>query len=56
MDQSGVLEDSQSVKKLSHEDFDELGAQTLELILFDQLVEIGGQQFKDETEMVPVDK
>ncbi len=41
---------------MRHKDFDELGAQALELILFDQFVKVRGQQLKDETEMVAMDK
>jgi hypothetical protein len=39
---------------LGREDFDELSAESLELILLDQLVEIGGQQLEDETQVVAV--
>lgn len=56
MDQSCFLEDGESIEKLSHEDFDELGAETLKLILFDEFVEVGGEELKDETEVVSVDK
>jgi len=56
VDESCFLEDGKSIEKLSHEDFDELGAETLELILFYEFVEVGGEELKDETEMVSVDK
>lgn len=56
VDESSFLEDGENIEKLSHEDFDELGAKTLKLILFDEFVEVGGEELKDETEMISVDK
>jgi hypothetical protein len=56
VDEAGFFEDCEGVKKLGHEHFDELCAEALELILFDQFVEIGGEELKDETEMVSVDE
>lgn len=56
VDESCFFEDGESIEKLSHEDFDELGAETLELILFYEFIEVGGEELKDETEMVSVDK
>lgn len=56
VDESCILEDGEGIEKLSHEDFDELGAETLELILFDEFIEVGGEELKDETEMVSVDE
>jgi hypothetical protein len=40
MYQPSILKDSQGVQQLRHEYFDELCAQTLELILFDELVQV----------------
>ena len=56
VDESCILEDGEGIEKLSHEDFDELGAETLELILFDEFIEVGGEELKDETEMISVDE
>ena len=56
MDETLLLEHSQGIKKLGHKDLDELGGETLELILFDQLVKVGAKELEDEAEMVPVDE
>ena len=49
MYQPGILKDSQGVQQLCHEYFDELCAQALELILFDELVQVRWEKLKDET-------
>ena len=43
VDEARVLQNGQRVEKLRHEDLDELGAETLELVLLNQLVEVGRQ-------------
>ena len=40
MDQSCILEHSEGIQKLGSKHFDELRAQTLELVLFDEFVKI----------------
>ena len=52
--ESSLLEHSKGVKQLRHEDLDKLSAQTLELVLLDQFVEVRGQELKDKTQVVLV--
>lgn len=40
MNQPCILEHSEGIQQLSSEYFDELCAQTLELVLFDELVQV----------------
>lgn len=45
--QTSILEDSQGIQQLRHEYFDELCAQTLKLILLDELVQIRREKLED---------
>ena len=56
MNQPRVFEDAQRVEELRGEDFHELRAQALELVLLDQLVKVGREELEDETKMVFVDE
>jgi hypothetical protein len=47
MDQPRILEYCKTFKQLLRKDLDQLSAQPLELILLNQLVEIGGQTLED---------
>jgi hypothetical protein len=51
-----ILQYCQCIQELRHEDFDKLGAQPLELILFDQLIEVRRKQLENQTEMLPVNE
>jgi hypothetical protein len=51
VDEARVFEDGHGVEELRHKDLDELRRQALELVLLNELVEIGAEQLKDETEM-----
>ena len=54
--QTCILQDSHGVQKLCHEDLDQLRAQALELVLLDELVQVGRKQLEYETEMVLVNE
>lgn len=56
MDQPGILQHGQTLQELLCEDFDQLRTETLELILLDELVQIGRKAFKDQTQMILVRK
>jgi hypothetical protein len=56
MYQACLLQDRHGIQQLGHEHLDKLGAETLELVLLDEFIEIRGQQLKDETEMIPMDE
>ena len=56
MDEPGLLENCQCIQQLSREDFHELCTQALELVLLDELVQIGRQQLKHQTQVVLVDE
>jgi len=56
MYKASLFEDRQSIQKLCHEYLDELCTQTLELILFDQLVKVGRKQLEHKTEMTSMDE
>jgi len=56
VDQPCVLEHGEGIQQLSSKHLDELRAQTLELILFDEFVQVRRKKFENETEMVAVDK
>ena len=56
MDEPGLLENCQCIQQLSCEDFHELCTQALELVLLDELVQIGRQQLKHQTQVVLVDE
>ena len=49
MDQPSIFEDGESIQQLRGEDLHELGAEALELVLFDEFVQVGRQQLEDET-------
>ncbi len=51
MYQSSVLQHRQRIQQLSRKHLDKLQAQASELIVLDQLVEIGCQTLKDDAEM-----
>ena len=52
----GLVQETQRVQELLGEYPDQCCAQPPELILLDQLVQIDTQQFKHQTEMLPVDE
>ena len=56
MNESRLLQDRQGVEQLGSEDLYELRAETLELVLLDQLVQVGRQQLEDQTQMILVDE
>lgn len=56
MYQSGLVQDSKSVKKLCCKDADERRRQAAEGVLLDELVEVDGEELKDEAEMSVVDE
>lgn len=56
MNQPRFLQYTQRVEKLCCEDLDELRAQALELVLLNELVQVRGEKFKDEAQMVPMDE
>ena len=56
MDQPGVFQYRQAIEKLLCEDLDELSAETLELILLDEFVEIRREAFEYQTQVTLVRK
>ena len=56
MDEPGLLKDCEGIEKLRSEDLDKLRAKTLELVLLDQLVQVGREELKNETQVVFVDE
>ena len=56
MDQFGLAEQAQAIQQLLRKDAHQRRAQPSELVLLDQLVEIGREQFKDEAQMIFVDE
>lgn len=56
MDQPGLVEDGEGIEELCGKDLDELCAEAAKLVLLDELVEIGGEELKDEAEVVFVYK
>ena len=56
MNQPRFFENRQSVQELRREHFDELCAKTLELILLDELVQVGRQQLEHETQVILVNE
>lgn len=56
MYQSCFFQDGHGVQQLCREHLHELSAETLELVLLDQLVQVGRQEFEDQTQMVLVDE
>ena len=56
MNQTRLVEQTQSVQQLLCEDSNESGAQPSELILLDQFVKIDAQQLKDQAKMLSMDE
>lgn len=51
-----LIQETQGVQELLSEHPHKRGAQPAELILLDQFVEVDTEQFKTQTEVLPVDK
>jgi hypothetical protein len=51
-----VLEDGERVEELAREDLDELDRQALELVLLDELVQVGREQLEDEAQVLLVNE
>lgn len=56
MDQPCFFEHRQCIEQLGSKDFDELCTQPTKRVLFDELVEIGREQLKDEAKVVFVNE
>jgi len=56
MDQSSLIEQRQTIEELLGKDTDQSRAETAELVLLDELVQVDAEQFEDETEMLAVDE
>lgn len=56
MYEASFLQHCERIEELRSEDLNELCAKTLELILLDQLVEVGREQFEDEAQVIFVDE
>lgn len=56
MNQPGFLQHRECVQELRRKDLYELRAEALELVLLDQLVQVGREQLEDEAQMVFVDE
>jgi hypothetical protein len=56
MNEASFFEHRESIQKLSHENLYELRTQPLELILLDQLIEVGGKQLENKAKMAAVDE
>lgn len=56
VDQSRLAQQAQAVQELLSKDAHKSGAQTSELVLFDQLVKVDREQLEDQAEMLAVDK
>ena len=56
VNQPRFFENRQSVQELRREHFDKLCAKTLELILLDELVQVGRQQLEHETQVILVNE
>ena len=54
MYQTSFFEHSQGIKQLCRENFHQLRAESLKLILFNELIEIRREELKDETQMIPM--
>lgn len=50
------MQDTKSIQNLTHKDPDEVRTQAAKLVLLDKFVEIDAEHFKDDAEMVLVDK
>jgi hypothetical protein len=56
MDQLGLAQGDEPGQQLLGKHPHQSGAETAELVLFDQLVEIHAEQFKHQAQMLPVDE
>ncbi len=56
MYEASFLQHCERIEELRSEDLNELCAKALELILLDQLVEVGREQFEDEAQVIFVDE
>lgn len=56
MNQLGFTKQSKARKQLLSKDTNKSCAKTTELILLDQLVQVDAEQFKDETQVLPVNE
>ena len=56
MNQPRLVQDRKRIEELSSEDLDELSAESSERVLLDEFVEVGGETFEDEAEMLAVDE
>ncbi len=56
MDEPCLLQDSERIQELRGEDLHELGAEALELVLLDQLVQVRREELKDETQVIFVNE
>lgn len=56
MNEARFFKDCQRVQKLRREHLDELCAQALELILFDELIKVRRKKLEDKTEMISVNE
>ena len=56
MYEARLLQNSEGIEQLGGENLHELSAETLELVLLDQLVQVGREQFEDEAQVVLVDE
>ena len=56
MNEARLLEHGERVQQLRGEHLDELRAEALELVLLDQLVQVGREQLENETQVVFVDE
>lgn len=56
MNESGLVEEGKAVEQLLGKDSDQRRAETTELILFDELIQVDAEQFKDEAQMLAMDE
>lgn len=56
VDKSSLLQYTEAVKQLLREDADKLQAETLELVLFDELVQVGREALEHQTQVAFVSK
>lgn len=56
MDESGLVEEGKTVEQLLGKDSDQSRAETAELILLYEFIQVDTEQFKDEAKMLAMDK
>lgn len=56
MDQMSLVQKAQGIQQLLCKDTDESGAQSSELVLLDQFIQIDTEKFKGKTEVLPVNE